>query len=253
MLTDPSDLGHPHFGRARYWDLRMVLDRGQWWATRKSAIGPDRNNRCGQANAEAPAAARCGWAGAAGHGCRAQALAGAAYQTGQAGHAAAVGHRGVELRAVDDVVVVADPRRAGDHRLGRLATAVDDDLIRRNPCRIKGAGHDRADERPTAALDQVFAIAEALQPRYRLLVLLAAFAQLRFGELIALRRRDINLDTMELRVARATAEMQDGTHIGDDPKSEAGKRPINGRTPLRRPARRDTSPPGSDTPAPEPP
>jgi integrase len=108
-----------------------------------------------------------------------------------------------------------------------FATAVDDDLLRRNPCRIKGAGQDKADERPTATLQQVFAIADAIQPRYRLLVLLAAFAQLRFGELVALRRRDIDAPTMELRVRRATAEMEDGTQIDDDPKSEAGKRPIS--------------------------
>jgi integrase len=107
-----------------------------------------------------------------------------------------------------------------------FATAVDDDLIRRNPCRVKGGGQDTADERPTATLDQVFAIAAAIQPRYRLLVLLATFAQLRFGELIALRRRTIDLTSMELRVRKATAEMEDGTQIDDDPKSEAGKRPI---------------------------
>lgn len=109
-----------------------------------------------------------------------------------------------------------------------FTTAVDDDeLIRRNPCRVKGGGQDKAEERPTVPLDQVFAIAAVIQPRYRLLVLLATFAQLRFGELIALRRRHINLSTMELRVRKATAEMQDGTQVDDDPKSEAGKRPIS--------------------------
>ena len=56
------------------------------------------------------------------------------------------------------------------------------------------------------------------------MVLLATFAQLRFGELVALRRRHIDLDAMELRVVKATAEMDDGTQIDDDPKSEAGKR-----------------------------
>jgi integrase len=108
-----------------------------------------------------------------------------------------------------------------------FATAVDDDLIRRKPCRIQGAGQDKADERPTASLDQVFGIAEAIQPRYRLMVLLAAFAQLRFGELIALHRNNIDLTKMELRVRRATAEMEDGTQVDNDPKSEAGKRPIS--------------------------
>lgn len=106
-------------------------------------------------------------------------------------------------------------------------TAVDDDMRRKNPCRIKGAGQDTAEERPIATLDQVFAVAEKIQPRYRLLVLLATFAQLRFGELIALRRHSINLDVMELRINRATAEMEDGSQHDDDPKSRAGKRPIS--------------------------
>lgn len=105
-----------------------------------------------------------------------------------------------------------------------LTTAVDDELIRRNPCRIKGAGQDTATERPTVTLQEVFDIAAAIQPRYRLLVLLATFAQLRFGELVALRRRHLKLDTMELQVRKAIAEMEDGTQIEDDPKSEAGKR-----------------------------
>lgn len=108
-----------------------------------------------------------------------------------------------------------------------FATAADDVLIRRNPCRIRGASQDKAAERPTATLDQVFALAEAIQPRYRLLVLLAAFAQLRFGELVALRRDSIDLDRMELRVKRATVELEDGTQLDGDPKSEAGKRPIS--------------------------
>jgi integrase len=109
-----------------------------------------------------------------------------------------------------------------------FATAADDDeIIRRNPCRVKGAGQDKAHERPTATLEQVFAIAEHIQPRYRLLILLATFAQLRFGELLALRRQDINVGTMEVRVGKATAEMQDGSQIDHDPKSVAGKRPIS--------------------------
>jgi integrase len=105
-----------------------------------------------------------------------------------------------------------------------LTTAVDDELIRRNPCRIKGAGQDTADERPTATLQQVFDIAAAIQPRYRLMVLLATFAQLRFGELLALKRRHLKLETMEIQIRKAIAELEDGTQFEDDPKSAAGKR-----------------------------
>lgn len=53
-----------------------------------------------------------------------------------------------------------------------LNTAVDDELIRRNPCRIKGADRYDVPERPTLTVAEVFAVADAIAPRYRLLVLL---------------------------------------------------------------------------------
>ncbi|HZS22435.1 MAG TPA: hypothetical protein VFA63_15815 [Pseudonocardiaceae bacterium] len=105
-------------------------------------------------------------------------------------------------------------------------TAVDDLLIRRNPCRIKAAGQDKAHQRFALTIDQVFAVADAIQLRYRLLVLLGALTSLRFGEFAALRRRDVNPDGGELRVRRSQAELQHGRTIIKDPKSEAGKRSV---------------------------
>jgi integrase len=121
---------------------------------------------------------------------------------------------------------VGEPTVAKSYRIlhAIFATAIDDDLARRNPCRIRGASQEKAAERPTVTLEQAFAIAAAIQPRYRLLVLLAVFAQLRFGELMALRRRHIDLVRMEVRVVKATSESDDGTQEDDDPKSDAGKR-----------------------------
>jgi integrase len=75
-------------------------------------------------------------------------------------------------------------------------------------------------------LEQVFRIASAIQPRYRLLVWLACFASLRFGELIGLRRRHVFPDVPELKVAVATGELDGGIQYDDDPKSDAGKRTI---------------------------
>ncbi len=60
-----------------------------------------------------------------------------------------------------------------------LNTAVDDGVIRRNPCRIKGAGTGLSPERPVVTVRQIFALAAAIEPRYRALVLLAAFCSLR--------------------------------------------------------------------------
>ncbi|MEU6054488.1 site-specific integrase [Streptomyces xanthochromogenes] len=107
-----------------------------------------------------------------------------------------------------------------------LNTAVDDELIRRNPCRIKGADQYDVPERPVLTVPEVYAVADALASRYRLLVLLAAFTGLRFGELASLRRRDIDIEHATLTVRRAQAEMQTGALFDKAPKSNAGIRPV---------------------------
>ncbi|MDZ4827022.1 MAG: site-specific integrase [Actinomycetota bacterium] len=81
-----------------------------------------------------------------------------------------------------------------------LNTAVVDELIVRNPCTIKGAGVERTKERPVANVAQVWGLADAVEPRFRALVLAAAFAGLRFGELAALTRARIDLDERTITV-----------------------------------------------------
>jgi integrase len=68
-----------------------------------------------------------------------------------------------------------------------MATAVVDNLLARNPCLEKGAGVERAAEIRVATPKQVAAVAKAIGPRYRALVLTAAYAGCRWGELAALR------------------------------------------------------------------
>ncbi|MEU5219558.1 tyrosine-type recombinase/integrase [Streptomyces sp. NPDC020807] len=107
-----------------------------------------------------------------------------------------------------------------------LNTAVDDELIRRNPCRIKGADRYDVPERPILTVGEVYAVAGAIQSRYRALVLLAAFTTLRFGELASLRRRDLDLTRCVVMVRRTQAELQNGTLADKAPKSAAGVRPV---------------------------
>jgi integrase len=107
-----------------------------------------------------------------------------------------------------------------------LNTAVDDELIRRNPCRVKGADRYDVPERPVLTVTEVFAVADAIAPRYRLLVLLAAFTGLRFGELASLRCRDVDTTSCAVLVNRAQAETQDGRLVDKAPKSVAGVRPV---------------------------
>jgi integrase len=103
-----------------------------------------------------------------------------------------------------------------------MNTAVDDGLIRPNPCRVKGADRYDVPERPVLTVAEVFAVSDSIAPRYRLLVLLAAFTALRFGELAALRRRDVDLEGLTVTVRRAQAELQGGRIFDKAPKSAAG-------------------------------
>ncbi|KAA0236031.1 MAG: site-specific integrase [Actinobacteria bacterium] len=105
-----------------------------------------------------------------------------------------------------------------------LETARVDGLIGRNPCLIEGAGAERSPERPVATLAQVWALADAVPHRYRALVLTAAFAGLRFGELAALTRSSVDLDAGLITIAESLVQHDDGTLRIGPPKSEAGRR-----------------------------
>jgi integrase len=107
-----------------------------------------------------------------------------------------------------------------------LNTAVEDGLIVANPCTIKGAGVEPADERPLPTLAQVNALATEVKPQYRALILLAAFGGLRRGELLGLDRRDVDLlhRTVTVRVQRT--EDDGGHHLVGAPKTDAGRRTL---------------------------
>jgi integrase len=108
-----------------------------------------------------------------------------------------------------------------------LNTAVADDVIPANPCRIRGAGTVKAarDIRP-ASLPELEALAAAMPPRYRLMVLLAAWCAMRFGELAELRRGDIDAKNGAVHIRRGVVRTDDGPAV-KDPKSAAGKRDVN--------------------------
>ena len=70
-------------------------------------------------------------------------------------------------------------------------------------------------------------LADAIEPRYRVLVLLAVFASLRWGELMGLRKTDLDLVAAWSR--RAVSSV-----IGADTWSSARRlRPASGRSPSR--------------------
>ena len=101
-----------------------------------------------------------------------------------------------------------------------------DGLLAANPCTIRGAGAENAAERRLPTIDQVFQLADTVAPRYRALVLVAAFSGLRRGELFGLRRQHICLDTGTVTVEVQRQQLANGEHLVGPPKSHAGRRTI---------------------------
>jgi integrase len=106
-----------------------------------------------------------------------------------------------------------------------LNVAVTDGLIVTNPCRVKGAGQSRPQERPLASLQDVAVLVEAIDDRYRLMVLLAYWCSLRLGELRALRRPDVDLLHGWVSVREQIVDVGGRLQVGP-PKTEAGRRRV---------------------------
>lgn len=107
-----------------------------------------------------------------------------------------------------------------------LGTATDRQLIPANPARIRGAGAtERVHEVKPATLDELATIVENMPARYQLMVLLAAWCALRFGELTELRRSDIVIGKGVIHVRRGVIWV-DGKPIVKEPKTTAGKRDV---------------------------
>jgi integrase len=73
------------------------------------------------------------------------------------------------------------------------ATAVDDELLASNPCRIKGATAVKNRREPVvASAEELAIIAEVIAPKWKAYVLISAWCGLRFGETTELRRNDLH-------------------------------------------------------------
>lgn len=112
-----------------------------------------------------------------------------------------------------------------------LASAVEDELIQVNPCHIRGAASVSTGRDLTPPTDAELAIlAATLPPRLGLMVELAAWGALRWGEVSELRRGDVSFqdspagEQAVLSITRAVVYTKaTGYHVGT-PKSAAGTR-----------------------------
>ena len=109
---------------------------------------------------------------------------------------------------LDQGVSVSEAAKAYRFLRAVLMTAADDRIIPRNPCRVRGAGEEKPDERPTLTVRQVYELADRMPgDGHRVLVLVAAFASLRWGEVTALRRCDIDIEAGTVTITRQHVQL----------------------------------------------
>ena len=125
---------------------------------------------------------------------------------------------------------ISDTTAAKAYRLFRqiLQRAVDDRLVRENPCRVKGAATERSAKRLVPTVDEVMRLTEVIDRRYRAMVFLAAFVGLRRGECFGLARRHLHLNSVPpvVRIERSRLDTVEFGMIFQEPKTLAGLRSI---------------------------
>ena len=97
-----------------------------------------------------------------------------------------------------------------------------------NPCQIDGAGSEgKSKHQPEVVTpEQIESLADSIGYRLRCAVLLGAWCALRFGEITALRRKDVDVENQTVKVTRGAVRLTGkGVQIGD-PKTDAGKRVV---------------------------
>jgi integrase len=127
-----------------------------------------------------------------------------------------------------------------------MGGAVEAGVIGRSPYVVRGASTERSPEMRFATVGQVAELADAVEPRYRALVLTAAYAGLRWGELAGLRRRRVNL----LHATITVAEQLRRSTV-DSRSARRRRRPADARwhcPPSSSPSSSSTSPPGASAP-----
>jgi integrase len=127
---------------------------------------------------------------------------------------------------LDDGVSAARVRKAVGTLKQVLDLAVEDGLIRTNPCDGIKLPRMNQQEMHFLTAEQVAVLAAAMPTQYQLLVTFAAYTGLRAGEIAALRTRHIDLDRGKVMVVTAVSEVR-GRLVEQDPKSYSSKRSVS--------------------------
>jgi integrase len=104
--------------------------------------------------------------------------------------------------------------------------AVDDGVMPKNPCRLRGVASERTPEQRVATADEVHRICEAIGDDHKAMVMVAAYGGLRLGEIIGLRRHRIDFKANTIRVVEQVTQPDSRTFVVGPPKTDAGVRTV---------------------------
>lgn len=106
-----------------------------------------------------------------------------------------------------------------------MDVAVDDEIIARTPCRLRGVAADDTPEMQAASAEEIQRLCLAVDPRYQAMVLTACYGGLRLGELTGLRKHRIDWKENTIRVIEQVTYVR-GEFVLGPPKTKAGVRTV---------------------------
>lgn len=107
-----------------------------------------------------------------------------------------------------------------------MASAIADELVDANPCRIRGAGSSkRVHKVRPASVTEIEVITHKMPARLQLAVICASWLAMRLGETLELRRGDVDVEAGVVRIRRGLVRVGGRLQI-DTPKSAAGVRDV---------------------------
>jgi integrase len=106
-----------------------------------------------------------------------------------------------------------------------LRSAVEEGVMATNPCSAVRLPRVERTEMRYLSPAEVSRLADAIDPRYRAVVLLGAYGGLRAGELFGLRVPRLDLPAQRLDVVEQVIEVSGNLHFGA-PKTKAGRRSV---------------------------
>jgi integrase len=105
-----------------------------------------------------------------------------------------------------------------------MSLAVEDKMIPSNPCRERGVRRmvpkPQRQEMLVLTADEVATLANTITPNYRPLVLFAAYTGMRAGEIVALRRKNLDLMRGQVTVAETVTDVNGTLHSGPPKNSK---------------------------------